>query len=67
MAITLKLGKKELCFLYTAHLPIKIYLPTKFHVDISNSYVPDKIFLKGEIIRKPGIKELCFSDTAPPT
>jgi hypothetical protein len=33
--ITPKLGKAELWFLCTAHLLNEIYLPTKFHVDIS--------------------------------
>jgi hypothetical protein len=43
-AITQKLGKAELGFLNTAHLPNNIYLPTKFHDDTSccYSYVPDK-------------------------
>jgi hypothetical protein len=40
-AVTPKIGQ-ELWFLYTAHLPNEIYLPTKFHVDTSCcfSYVP---------------------------
>jgi hypothetical protein len=37
-AITSKLGKAELRFLSTALLPNEVYLPTKFHVDISNSF-----------------------------
>jgi hypothetical protein len=30
-----KIRQKELWFLCIAHLPIEIYLPTKFHFDIS--------------------------------
>jgi hypothetical protein len=37
-----KIGKAELRFLCTAHLLNEIYLPTKFHVDTSCCYVPDK-------------------------
>jgi hypothetical protein len=33
-----KLGESELRFLRIAHLLIDIYLPTKFHVDISYSF-----------------------------
>jgi hypothetical protein len=40
-AITKKFGKAEFKFLCTAYLPIEIYLPAKFHVDIS--YFPDKV------------------------
>jgi hypothetical protein len=49
-AITPELGKAELWFLCTAHLPIEIYLPTKFHVDISYSFTTmswTRYFLKG--------------------
>jgi hypothetical protein len=37
-AITPKLGKTELWFFCTAILPNEIYLPTKFHVDISYKF-----------------------------
>jgi hypothetical protein len=37
-AITPKLGKAEIPLLGTAQLPNEIYLPTKFHVDISYSF-----------------------------
>jgi hypothetical protein len=36
-AISLKLGKAELWFFSTAHLPNKIYKTIKFYVDISYS------------------------------
>jgi hypothetical protein len=35
--MTPKLGKAKLWYFCTAFLPNEIYLPTKFHVDISNS------------------------------
>jgi hypothetical protein len=41
-AIIQKLGKVELWLLCTAHLLNEIYLPTKFHVDTSRFYVPEK-------------------------
>jgi hypothetical protein len=37
-AITTKFGKAQSKFLCIAHLPIEIYQPTKFHVDISYSF-----------------------------
>ena len=39
MAITLKLWKQELWLLRILLLPIEIYVPMKFHVDISNNYL----------------------------
>ena len=46
-AIPPKLCKRELWFLYTALLVIKIYLPMKFGVDISYflCYAPYKIMM----------------------
>jgi hypothetical protein len=60
-AITTKFGKAEFKFSCTANLPIEIYLPTKFHVDISCSFrviSQTRFFLKGEIIKKLGKSEL---------
>jgi hypothetical protein len=47
-AITTKFGQADLKFLCTAHLPIEIQLPTKFHVDISCSLrvIPRTRFFK---------------------
>jgi hypothetical protein len=66
MAITTKFGKAEFKFLITVHLPIEIYLPTKFLVDISYSLrvMSRTRFSNGEIIEKPGKIELWSLYTA---
>jgi hypothetical protein len=61
-AITTKFGNAEFKFLYTAHVPIEIYLPTKFHVDISCSFTVifvQDFFKKGDT-SFIGQNKVCF-------